>query len=282
MPWLPSRLAFAMLWTVLSAACSVPTACRADEPVPLPAPAAIEATTRPKEDVTLSFLYPGRITQFAVKEGDAVREGALLVQLDDGPDRIQLAQLAAEKDDRLGTQMAQARLAQKKSLLEQLERASARDAASPLELEQARLETRLAEFTLAREELDLLQATRKWEEASARIERMALRSPSAGKVEQVFVSVGETVDRLQRVVRIVSVDVLRIDVAVPLHDAGALRRDGLATVRFPGDGSPSATGKIVFVQAVADAASETLTVRVELPNAGGRPAGEHVLVQFNP
>jgi multidrug efflux pump subunit AcrA (membrane-fusion protein) len=54
-----------------------------------------------------------------------------------------------------------------------------------------------------------------------------------------------------------------------------------ATVAFPGaGGSSSLKGKIIFVGAVVDAASGTLRVRVEVPNATRRPAGEHVLVTF--
>jgi len=39
-------------------------------------------------------------------------------------------------------------------------------------------------------------------------------------------------------------------------------------------------GRVVFVGSVADAASGTLRVRVEVPNKASRPAGEHVLVTF--
>lgn len=91
-------------------------------------------------------MYPGKVVKVAVKEGDAVAEGTVLVQLDDGPDRIHLSRLEAEKDDALGLQMAQARLDQKRSVLERLERAVARSAASPAELDEARLEARLAEL----------------------------------------------------------------------------------------------------------------------------------------
>lgn len=240
----------------------------------------IEAISRPKEDVTLTFVYPGKVSVLAVKEGDVVRAGTLLVQLDDGPDRIELAQLQAEKDDRLKIEMAQVQLEQKRSLLERIEKASAQQAASPLEVEEGRLEVKLAELTVAREELAQAQAGRKFDEANARIERMALKSPIDGRVEELFVKVGETADRLQKVIRVVSVDRLRIDVAVAVTMASELKCGGTATVRFPGEGTLPEKGQIVFVQAVADAASETLLVRVEVANTTGRPAGEHVRVSF--
>jgi multidrug efflux pump subunit AcrA (membrane-fusion protein) len=39
-------------------------------------------------------------------------------------------------------------------------------------------------------------------------------------------------------------------------------------------------GSIVYVAAVADAASGTLRVRIEVPNKSNRPAGEHVEIIF--
>ena len=41
-----------------------------------------------------------------------------------------------------------------------------------------------------------------------------------------------------------------------------------------------AAGKVIYIAAVADAASNTRTVRVEVPNKALRPAGEHVKVRF--
>jgi len=41
-------------------------------------------------------------------------------------------------------------------------------------------------------------------------------------------------------------------------------------------------GTIIFIASVADAASETLRVRVELPNDAESPAGQQVFVSFPP
>jgi hypothetical protein len=47
-----------------------------------------------------------------------------------------------------------------------------------------------------------------------------------------------------------------------------------------GKAALTAEGRVIFVGAVADAASGTLRVSIEVPNKTGRPAGEHVLVTF--
>jgi len=90
-------------------------------------------------------------------------------------------------------------------------------------------------------------------------------------------------------------------VPVPLKQAMSLRKGQKAVVEFPlsvdagkTQGNAPATqyaertirkgalGKIIYIASVADAASETLMVRVEMPNPSGRPAGEKVHVKFLP
>jgi hypothetical protein len=52
-------------------------------------------------------------------------------------------------------------------------------------------------------------------------------------------------------------------------------------VTFPGtEPNDQPNGKILHISSVADAASDTLQCRVEVPNPDKRPAGERVLVQF--
>ena len=63
----------------------------------------IAAITRPSEDVTLSFVMPGRIAKVLVKEGDEVKAGQLLVQQDDAAELVQLEQLKAEAEDTVRT-----------------------------------------------------------------------------------------------------------------------------------------------------------------------------------
>ena len=53
-------------------------------------------------------------------------------------------------------------------------------------------------------------------------------------------------------------------------------------IAFPDTPSPDApNGRIINIATVADAASDTLRVRVEAPNPTKRPAGERVAVTFS-
>jgi len=268
----------------------------------------VAAITRPNKDITLSFVRPGQVSRILVKEGRTVKVGQGLVQLDDAAEQAQLAQLKAQAEDTIRIKAARAQLDQKKADLKKTESAAEQGAAAALETEHAKLDVVIAELSLALARFEHTQSGRKYTEARIRVSRMRLISPIAGTVEQVHVEAGESVDALADVIRIVSIDPLWIDVPAPLEQARALKTGQVALIRFAGiadavgagttdaqgkggrtrpagperGAAPTANGKIIHIGSVADAASNTLTVRVEVPNPTGRPAGEHVRVSFMP
>ena len=247
-----------------------------------PADAQIAAVTIPSADVTLSFVQPGRIAEIHFKEGQTVKAGDVLVQLDDDADQIRLAQLEADSHNLTHIQAAEASLAQKKVDLAKLEIAAEHNAATELEVEHAKLDVRIAELSLKVAQFDHEQAQRKYDEAKIQIENMSLKSPIDGSIEKIDVETGESVDALGVVARVVRIDPLWIDVPVPVANTRNLTCGNPARAQFVDPERISVDGTIVFIGAVADAASGTLRVRVELPNKSNRPAGEHVRVTFAP
>jgi len=242
----------------------------------------IAAITIPSADVTLSFVQPGRIAEIHVKEGDAVKAGDVLVQLDDAADQVRLAQLRAESENLTHIQAAEASLAQKRVDLKKLETAAERNAATELEVEHAKLDVRIADLSLKVAIFEHEQAQRKHEEAKIQVDNMSLKSPIYGTIEKIDVEVGESVNALDIAARVVRIDPLWIDVPVPVTNTRNLKCRNPARVQFPDPDKISVDGIIVFIGAVADAASGTLRVRVQLPNRSDRPAGEHVRVTLGP
>jgi RND family efflux transporter MFP subunit len=247
-----------------------------------PAGARVRAITRPSADIMLSFVQPGRIAKVYGKEGDFVKAGQMLAQQDDAAEQILLAQLQAQADDTTQIRASEASLAQKKVDLQKLEKAAASKAATALEVEHARLDVTIAELSLELTKFEHAQAGRKYQEQKARVERMQLISPIDGRIEEIKVEVGESINATTEAIRVVQTDPLWIDAPVPLHQALALEAGRPVTVQFGPEDRPtySAPGQITFVAAVADAASGTRRVRVEVPNKTGRPAGEPVVVIF--
>lgn len=249
-------------------------------PADLQAGGDIEAITRPSKDPTLSFVRAGRIAEVLVKKGDVVQAGQVLVRQDDEAEQVQLEQLQAQAEDTTRIAAAQADLDQKKVDLKKYEEAKTKGVATDLEVEHAKLDVTIAQLSLRLAQFQHEQDKRKHTEAKIQVERMKLASPIAGKIEEMFVQPGESVEALEDVVQIVKIDPLWIDVPVPLGKAQGLKKGQVAAIEFIGSSSPSPKGRVVHIATVADAASNTLTVRVEAANAKGRPAGEHVRVRF--
>lgn len=243
--------------------------------------AGIESVTAPSKDITLSFLQPEIIASIHVKEGDSVKPRMVLVRQDDAAAKARLSQLEAEATNTARIRMAEAQSNQKKILLDHIEKAADQNAVSSLELEQARLDSQVSALSLDIEKFMHAQAGRKYEEEKIRIKKMTLKSPVSGKVEKIFVHKGEIVDRLAEVIRVVTIDPLWIDVPVPLSQARALSSGQAARVEFF-ERNTVVDGKILHVSAMADSASETLSVRVEVKNKAMVPAGERVNVVFMP
>ena len=240
----------------------------------------IRAITNPSADIMLSFVQPGCIATVYFKEGDSVKAAQVLVRQDDAVEQIQLAQLEAASEDTTQIQASEASLAQKRIDLKKLEKAAAQNAATELEVEHAKLNVKMAELSLQLAKFEHEQAKRKHNELKVQIEKMRLKSPIDGKIENIHVETGESINALADVVQVVQIDPLWIDVPVPLIKATALSSGKTAKVIFPNPNKASLEGRIIYIAAVADAASSTLRVRIEVPNKSNRPAGEHVEIIF--
>jgi RND family efflux transporter MFP subunit len=240
----------------------------------------IGAITVPSKDVTVSFLMPGRIAAVNVKQGDMVTAGQSLVQTDDSAEQIRLVQAKAQSDDTTQIEATLAKLEQKRVDLRKLEWAAKRGSATELEVEHGRLDVKIAELTLKVAKFEHDQDKRKYAELKVVVERMNMKSPISGLVEKIHVEAGESIDGLDEVIRVVQTDPLWVDVPVPLTKALDLKMGQTGKVVFAGAGKNSVKGKVVFIAAVADAASGTLTVRLEVANKSNRKAGEQVRVVF--
>jgi len=275
-------------WLGVMLAAGVVLGAAQDPAAAPPARMGTEAITRPSADIMLKFEQPGRIGAVLVKDGDTVKPGDVLVQLDDEAEKLKLAQLKAVADDELHVKAAEAQVAQNKADLKKLEWAAEQGAATEWEVEHARLELRIGELSLGKAQFNKDRAQEDYEQAKVRVDRMKKVSPIAGKVEHLFVEAGESVEALGDVVRLVQIDPLWIDVPVPIEKAKRLKPGDVVPVAFLRAEGPAgkeafvederAEGKVIFVAAVSDAAAAALTVRVEVPNPKGRPAGEPVRV----
>lgn len=239
--------------------------------------------TKPSGDAIMGFSVPTTVTEVLVEGGQVVREGDLLIR---GEDTEQLAivhQTKLRAESGLALQRAQ-----KQAELAKVEYDRSRDAfqqggVNQIEVDRARLTWETAEIDVRTAELNEDLEQTRLEQAEALLAKYRLAAPFAGAVDEVFRDVGTSMDNAQPVVRVVRIDPLWIDVPAPTETTIelGLKRGDDAWILLDTPGEPIlARGEIVEVSPVADYASRSRRVRVELPNDELLPPGLRCWVRF--
>lgn len=244
------------------------------------------AFTRPSRDAVMGFSLTTQVMEVLARGGQEVKKGEALVKGDDAEDQalLRLQLLRAETDlpekrAKVARDLAELEFQRAQDLRE-------RGGGSPQEFDRARLSLDGAVVDYQAAALNQAQEKIQVDRLRARLTRFTLSAPFDGQVESVSVDVGQAVSENDKVVRVVDVDPLWIDVPTPM-DVGESRkvREGQSAwvlVEVGGDYAVR-EGKVIEVSPVADPASRTRRVRVELPNPSGADrlvAGEPAWVRF--
>jgi len=239
------------------------------------------AISTPSKTITLAFVHSGAIDRVPVAESQTVAPGDVIAQLDDQGQRLTVQAQRLSAEDTTVIEAARRRADLARYDLENVIEMSAKDAAARRELPRAQAEAALREIDITAAGREREQAKLMYDREAATLAQMTLRSPIHGIVARVTVEPGETIEALQPVAHIVSIDPLWMDVAVPVGLGLMTEPGSIAVVRWrdvPGGGP--AEGRVLWVSAVADASSSSIVVRIEVDNPQRLPAGLHALVQF--
>ena len=259
---------------------------RVQEPVTVAASGAVEANVTAQG----AFQIAGRVARVLVDEGQAVKKGQVLAELDATDYRNAYEASAGQADA--------ARAVSKK----------AQDGLRPQELEQARIdferwqdEYKRMKFlfdhqSLAANDFEKIEAGYKaaaqkyamakegtrgeekesasgqmraaaaqMHEAEKRLGDCQLRAPIAGFVGLRRIDVGDTVAAGAPVIGVLDLDPVKVRVAIPEAEIGKVREGARATVTIPSLGQ-SFEGKVEAVGVAADPASRTYTVKISVAN----------------
>ncbi|MBV1959591.1 MAG: efflux RND transporter periplasmic adaptor subunit [Pseudomonadales bacterium] len=118
--------------------------------------------------------------------------------------------------------------------------------------------------------------------AKAILSQRSIYTPINGVVIERFLNEGEFVGS-EPILKIAQLNPLNVEVILPVDAFGQVKKGMLATVLPQQPVGGEYTAKVVIVDAVVDAASGTIGVRLELKNPSNRlPAGLKCRVEFNP
>ncbi len=269
-PWL--WRAACLLLTLLYYAWAAPAA-------PWAASLEAQGVSRPMYNAQLSFALPGSIYVIAVKPGEAVKEGDLLMHLDSRAEDSRISLLDSEIQSTIKIRTLQTKIEQARLDMQRYANALTHKAATVMEHQHAKLAHSLSVLALEEERFRIEQLQRNREELLAQRERMYLYAPCDGFVEDVLVERGMAVDRNVPALRLVSTDPLLVDLNLPVDKALLLKEGESVEVFLPGSGA-ALKGTVAQVAKIAVLSSRTLRVRVHVPNPQRIPAGLMVTVRF--
>lgn len=240
---------------------------------------AVIAITRPSNESKVTFEVPGKVADIPVKEGQVVKKGQTLIQLEDMLEQKKLQMLEIEAASELAVEAEQKALENTRLTLKRKKELHARGAATDAELEEAQLAVDIAEIKLrkANEDLQLKRVERDAQLESIRQKR--LDSKIDGIVARVDVYLGEVVDPREPACTVVQNDPLWVEFHLPAAQAAALEETKAVTVRYP-QSEKRSDAQVIFLSPVVDAASDTRLVRLEMPNPQNRPAGLQMVVEL--
>ena len=213
-------------------------------------------TAVPNEDVKVSALVPGRVNAVTVAEGDSVRQGQVLAELERQPLEDQQRQATA------AVEQARAQVENARLNLQRNQQLFDRGIAAGKEVEDSRAQMATAQSALE-------QANAALSTANRNVERATVRAPIAGQVVKRTVSVGEQVDGTagQPIVEIANLDRVELAANVPAQYLGRVKvgqAASLSTDAFP---DRMFAGSVLAIAPAVDATSNAGLVRVRIANA---------------
>ncbi len=254
-----------LAWAALLATCANSANSAAGQP--------LDCMIQPNQVVLVGTPVPGVVERIAVERGDLVVRGQLLVQLGAGVERATLA-VARERAGQVGeVVVASSAHELARSELQRANELFAQNFVSKTYLDKQLAEARGAGGRSDQASERQRLASREVELAQAQLGQRTIRAPLAGVVVERLSAPGEFVDQ-KPVLRLASIDPLRVDVLVPAAAFGQVEAGRLVNVVPELFNSSSHVAVVKTVDRVIDAASNTFRVRLELPNPGGAlPAG---------
>jgi RND family efflux transporter MFP subunit len=206
----------------------------------------------------------GNLTRVAVKEGDAVAKGDLLIEIDPQPYRLDLdAARARLKAAEARLQVAKIEAANTKKLFQQKVISQ-----NELDLHMAKEAEAEAALMVAKVEVERAELTLSWTRVTA---------PFNGRVSRIQATEGGLVTADQtHILRVVATEPMYVSFNVPEGIVLQLRRDGLAdpaklgvAVGFSGDEGYPHAAKLDMIATEVDPTTGTVRFRATVPNPKG-------------
>ncbi|MEL7237529.1 MAG: efflux RND transporter periplasmic adaptor subunit, partial [Planctomycetota bacterium] len=230
--------------------------------------------TKPSKEVALGFDDLGKIASVGVKPGDRVTAGQVLMTQNDAVEQAQREAALAEADIVARIDLAEKRLEMNELRLEREIEGRKMGSSNQNQVDEATLERDIAATQIIEEKKQGSVAEARVRQAEVLIDQKKLISPIDGLVRAVEFKEGEIYSPQGGVgaVDLVTLDPLYVEGDIPASELESIQPGDEIGVRYGQDGSWQ-QAVVIFIDPVADMGVTTRTVRLELSNPDGKPAG---------
>jgi len=214
--------------------------------------------------IDISSPLEGVLKSILVKQGDNVKQGQVLAQLENSVEqaKFNIAQHETMMDNQIQAQTIRLEYALRK----ELRVAGLKDhALSEQEYDDASTEASLAKTELLQTKLDLHRNELNLALANAELKLKTVTSPVNGIVVERYLMPGESTSN-QSILQLAKIDPLLIEVVAPYELFGMIKQGMTVDIwpDLPADSQYQATVNVV--DRIIDAASGSFSIRLVLPN----------------
>ena len=265
------RACVLLLIATVAAACSDPkppppppvpvmvaTAARQDVPFELDATGSVE----PMQTVAVVSQVGGTLMRVDFKEGDDVREGQVLFEIDPRPfdAALQQAEAVLERD--------RAQLGSAEQDVQRYSQLAAKDYVTAQQLEQTKANAAALQGTVRADQAAVEQARLNRQYAT-------IRAPISGRAGGLLVKPGNVVKANgQTLVTINQIEPILVRFAVPAAHLPSIRQHAGGTLPVHaqplGDSTAAASGTLSFIDNAVDSTTGTILLKGRFANADGR------------
>ena len=236
--------------------------------VPVPETLEVVGAVRARTSAVVSARVPGTISVLRVREGDRVKKGQILVQLEAQENAATAAAAAAAIDEaHRGLEGARARKRLSDATFERYQKLFTDQAVTRQEFDVRQTEKELADQEVARAESRVKQAQQGSRAAATMADYTRIVAPISGVITARQADLGATVFPAQPLMTIEDEGTYQLELAVPESAMSRVRPGTLVQVTMDTLSSSFAT-RIAEIVPATDAASHTFIAKVSLGQKG--------------
>jgi len=251
-----------------------------------------EGLCYPSMSAKLALRVSGVVATRPVKDGDLVKKGQLIAELDSSIEKASLEVSRLKAESNYEVKAARMSASQAEVEMGRFEDLYRREMATKWEYEKAKVEWQISQVRVDYADFQQRLAIQEFKRDETAIRERQLLAPCNGVLHKMLKEVGEAARETESIAELLQLDPLWVELMLPpaLRDQVACgQKVSVIFQRKDEQGkiidkdTRKQEGTIILVDAVDDAASASFRVRIELLNPDGALiAGQTARVHFTP